>query len=167
MSRAHKLILLLAVLAMGGALLSFVGKRQAAPDLSLKTLTGDNVALSALRGKVVLVAFWATSCLECEEALPWLASLQRRHQGQGLETLAVAMRYDQPQQVASTAFRHSLPFRVSLDENGETARRFGNVQTLPALFVLDRRGQIVQRLLGAPDRGRLQALLDKLLAETP
>lgn len=167
MSRVHKLILLLAALAMGLGLLSFVAKRQAAPDLNLKSLTGDSVRLAALRGKVVLIAFWATSCLDCETALPWLATLQRRHQSQGLEALAVAMRYDQPQQVASYAFRHSLPFPVALDEDGETARRFGNVQTLPALFVLDRRGQIVQRLLGNPDRGRLQSLLDKLLAEKP
>ncbi len=89
MSRGHKLILLLAVLAMSGAMLTFLGKRQAAPAVELKVLGAPGVSLAQLRGKVVILQFWATTCGDCDHTLAELAQLHRRYQAQGLETLRV------------------------------------------------------------------------------
>ncbi len=167
MSRGHKLILLLAVLAMSGAMLTFLGKRQAAPAIELKVLGAPGVSLAQLRGKVVILQFWATTCGDCDHTLAELAQLHRRYQARGLETLAVAMVYDQPRQVASYAYANSLPFRVAQDD-GSAARGFGLGSANPPLtFLLDRSGRIAQRLPGKPDPGRLRAMVEKLLAERP
>lgn len=165
MSRGHKLILLLAVLAMSGAWLTFLGKRQAAPPLELKVLGGPVLALPQLKGQVVVLQFWATTCSDCEASLADLAALYRRYQPQGLETLAVAMAYDQPRQVAGFAYANSLPYKVAQDD-GSAARAFtlGSANP-PVTFLLDRSGRIAQRLPGKPDPGRLRATVEKLLAE--
>ena len=167
MFRGHKLILLLAVLAMGAVLAAFFAKRQSAPNLELKVLGGPQFSLGELHGKVVAVHFWATTCSDCDHTLAELARLHRRHQAQGLEILAVAMAYDQPRQVASYAYANSLPFKVVQDD-GSVARGFALGGANPPLtFLIDRQGRIAQRIPGRPDPARYQAVLEKLLAETP
>jgi len=167
MSRAHKLILLLAVLAMGMAVVAFLGKRQAAPALDLKVLGGPTLSLPALRGQVVVVHFWATTCGDCDQTLAALAHQHRLLQAKGLETLAVAMAYDQPRQVASYAYANNLPFKIVQDDGG-VARGFAVGGANPPLtFLLDRQGRVAQRLPGKLDAARLSALVEKLLDEAP
>ncbi len=75
------------------------------------------------------------------------------------------MSYDPPAYVASFAETRKLPFGVAIDNTGEIARRFGEVQLTPTSFLIDKRGQIVKRYVGKPDFEALHALVDKLLAE--
>lgn len=117
-----------------------------------------------MRGKVLLVNFWATSCVPCVKEMPRLAELHLRRHREGLETIAVAMRYDPPNHVLRFAERERLPFPVALDPVGEVARLFGDVQLTPTTFVIDRSGRIVRRIVGEPDFAELERLLDRTLA---
>ena len=109
-----------------------------APDVSFSTIEGEALSTAGLRGKVVLVNFWATSCVTCVREMPRLVATYRKHRARGFETVAVAMRYDPPNYVLAYAKRAALPFKVALDPQGEAARRFGDVEFTPTTFVIDR-----------------------------
>lgn len=166
MKTPAKIIVALAALAIavGATLAVFRGEN--APEVRFVTLSGEPVATSDLRGRVVLVNFWATSCTICVAEMPMLAATHRRFAPRGLETVAVAMRYDHPNAVAEFALRRALPFRVALDVSGEAASGFGGITGTPTTFLLDRRGRIVKRWLGRPDEAELHARIEQALAQS-
>lgn len=136
-----------------------------APEITFVSLSGQEIPMQSLHGKVVVVNFWATSCAVCLREMPDLAHLQRRFGDQGVTVIAVAMRYDPPNQVLDYAKSAALPFVVSLDPMGKIEAAFGGVRGTPTTFIIDKRGQIVQRILGAPDFPRLHTLLEAKLKE--
>lgn len=139
--------------------------REPAPVFGYTLLDGSQRSSDQLRGRVVVVNFWATSCAVCVKGMPALAARHLGYRDRGLETLAVAMSYDAPASVADFAERRRLPFGVVIDNTGAIARSFGGVRLTPTTFVIDKRGRVAQRLLGEPDAKPMQALLERLLAE--
>ena len=135
------------------------------PEVTLTTIQGEKLTAADLRGKVVLVNFWATSCVTCVKEMPKLVATYRKHRDRGFETIAVAMSYDPPNYVLHYAERNALPFKVALDPLGAAARAFGDVNLTPTTFVIDRRGTIVKRYLGEPDFAELDRLIEGKLAE--
>jgi peroxiredoxin len=142
------------------------GTRDPAPEVGYTLLDGAKGSLAGLRGKVVLVNFWATSCVSCVKEMPDLVATHRKYQSRGYETLAVAMSYDPPAYVAQFAQSRQLPFGVVIDNTGAIARGFGDVKITPTTFVLDKQGRIARRYVGEPQFDELHALVDKLLSET-
>jgi peroxiredoxin len=160
-----QLIPVVAVIAIAaGGYFAYFGQDNA-PEVKFMTLKGETLNTSDLRGKVVLVNFWATDCVACVSEMPRLIDTHRKFEKQGFETIAVAMSYDPPNYVASYSEKNRLPFKVALDVQGAIARSFGNVQFTPTTFILDRRGHIIKRYLGEPDFAQLHALLEKALKE--
>jgi peroxiredoxin len=155
---------LLAMLA-GAALVAGCSGRDPAPDFSYTLLDGNKASTQALRGKVVLVNFWATSCVTCVKEMPQIAAVHQKFAPRGYETLAVAMSYDPPAYVANFAQTRQLPFGVVIDNTGAIARAYNNVQITPTTFLIDKRGAIVKRYVGEPDFAELHGLVEKLLAE--
>lgn len=139
--------------------------RETAPEVRFATLAGQNFTTADLRGRVVLVNFWATSCEVCVHEMPMMAETYRKFAPRGYEMVAVAMSYDHPNLVAGFVQKNALPFRVALDLDGEIAKQWGNVQLTPTTFVIDRRGRIVKQYLGEPGVEELHAVLDKALAD--
>ncbi|MCL2590478.1 MAG: TlpA family protein disulfide reductase [Betaproteobacteria bacterium] len=125
----------------------------------------SNIKTTALRGKVVLVNFWATTCSTCVEEMPNLIETYKKFAPDGLEIIAVAMDYDPEAQVRTYAAKAALPFKVALDTDGEAALSFKDVRMTPTTFLIDRQGRIVHKYLGKPDFGALHALLEELLAK--
>lgn len=139
---------------------------ESAPDVAYTLLDGTASRTAALRGQVVLVNFWATSCAPCVKAMPGLVATHMEFVGRGLQTLAVAMQYDAPAAVSHFAQTRQLPFGVVIDNTGAVARAFGDVRITPTTFVIDRRGAIAHRSVGESGGPRLQALLARLLDQT-
>ena len=142
-----------------------VGTKSMAPDVTYTRLDGSAARTSDLKGKVVLVNFWATSCATCVKEMPQIVATHRKYEGKGFDTLAVAMSYDPPAYVASFAQSRRLPFTVVIDNLGNMARQFGDVQLTPTTVLINKRGEIVKRYVGEPDFTALHALIDKLIAE--
>jgi thiol-disulfide isomerase/thioredoxin len=140
--------------------------RAMAPPVSYTLLDGSPHRLDELRGKVVLVNFWATSCAICMAEMPQIIATHRQYAPRGYDTLAVAMHYDPPALVSRFAQTRQLPFGVVIDNTGGIARDFGDVRLTPTTFVLNKRGEIVKRYVGAPDFTELHKLLEGLLADT-
>jgi len=153
--------------AAAGSWLAFSGGqgREAAPPVSYTLLDGQKASLAALKGQVVLVNFWATSCSTCVAEMPQIVSTYEKYRGKGYQTVAVAMSYDPPAYVAGFAETRKLPFGVAIDNTGEIARQFGQVQLTPTSFLINKRGEIVKRYVGAPDFAALHTLVEQLLAE--
>ena len=143
---------------------TILAQKPAAPDVTVPTLQGKPVALSQLRGKVVLVNFWATTCTTCVGEMPRLTETYNRFSPRGYEMVAIAMDYDRPDWVLNYATQNKLPFTVALDLKGEAARAFGGVRLTPTSFLIDRQGRIVQQYLGRPDFTRFNATIEGLLA---
>jgi peroxiredoxin len=140
-------------------------RAQQAPALSYTLLDGRRSDLAALRGHVVLVNFWATDCAPCVEEMPAMVENWRRFSPKGFETLAVSMSYDPPALVADFAQSRRLPFPVVIDNTGEIAHGFGDIQFTPTSVLIDKRGRIVRRWVGKTDFAALAPVIAKLDAE--
>jgi peroxiredoxin len=154
----------LATATLGSGLLGACSGRETAPDVGYTLLDGRKGALSALKGQVVLVNFWATSCVTCVQEMPELVATYEKFKGRGYQTLAVAMSYDTPAYVANFAKSRQLPFGVAIDTTGDVAKRFGDVRLTPTSFLIDKQGAIVKRYVGAPDFAALHGLIEELLS---
>jgi peroxiredoxin len=150
-------------LALAGALFMLLSQKPAAPPVAFTALNGEKIALDSLRGKVVLVNFWATSCPGCIKEMPDLVKTWQKYHSRGLETIAVAMSYDPPEYVKQFAEKNALPFTVALDADGAVAQAFGNVRVTPTTLVIGKQGRIIQQYVGEPDFGKLHALIEGAL----
>ena len=169
MKTTHYVAAAAVALAIGvGGFLAFqgVGSRESAPDVAYTLLDGSTARTAQLRGKVVLVNFWATSCTTCVHEMPQIVATHEKFKSRGYETLAVAMSYDPPAYVANFAQTRKLPFGVAIDNTGAIAKSFGDVRLTPTSVLINRRGEIVKRYVGEPDFAALHELVDKLLAES-
>lgn len=136
-----------------------------APRADFVTIQGEKVSTQSLRGKVVVVNFWSTSCVTCVEEMPKMVRTYNKYRDRGLETVAVAMSYDPPNYVLAYAVSNKLPFKVALDPLGSVAKSFGEIDATPTTFVLDKRGKVVARWVGEPDFSKMDELLESKLRE--
>jgi peroxiredoxin len=161
----RQLGLVVVAAAIGVSAYLAVWQAPEAPQVRFKTLAGETLSTADLRGKVVLVNFWATSCVTCMAEMPRIVETYNKYKGQGFETVAVAMDYDPPNFVLSYVQQKALPFKVALDVDGAVARSFGNVRLTPTTFIIDKRGRMIKQYLGEPDFTQLHALLEQKLKE--
>jgi peroxiredoxin len=132
------------------------------PEVRFTLLSGESVAASDLRGKALVVNFWATYCGSCLKEMPQLVETHLKFAPRGHELIAVAVRRDQPERVAQVVAERNLPFKVAMDADGTLARDFGNVRITPSTFVIDREGRVLARYVGEPPWSELHALLERL-----
>ena len=137
------------------------------PEFSGRTVEGQTLSLAGLRGRVVLLTFWATWCLPCREELPVFERLHRGFAAEGLAVVGVNVR-EEPSVILSYAKELGLTFPLVLDPRGEIQVSFG-VVGLPTTFLVGRDGRAVARAIGARDWDTppARALLRALLAESP
>jgi peroxiredoxin len=168
MKLTRHLAVALVVLAIGtaAAFYRYGYSHSAAPDVAFTRLDGTPAQLGELKGKVVLVNFWATTCAICVREMPQMVATHQKFAARGYETLAVAMSYDPPASVVNFTESRQLPFTVVIDNTGSVARAFGDVAVTPTTVLINKRGEIVKRYVGEPDFAALHQLVETLLAET-
>src|SRR3569832_2820460 len=154
-----------ALIAAGGAFY-VAASGDSAPASTFVLLDGSRKTTSDLKGRVTLVNFWATSCVTCVGEMPKMIATYDKYHGKGYDMLAVAMSYDPPSYVVNYTQPRKLPFEVAIDNTGAVAKAWGEVQLTPPTFVLNKRGEIVKRYVGAPNFAELHQLIETLLAET-
>lgn len=155
--------LLTAVGSASVAHLTACSSDQAAPEVEFVKLDGSRTTTAALRGKVTLINFWATSCATCVAEMPALSQTYLKYKDAGYDTIAVAMSYDPPAYVSNFASRRQLPFAVAIDNTGAIAKSFGDIRLTPTTFLLDKQLRVVKRYVGAPDFQALHKLIEQLL----
>jgi peroxiredoxin len=118
-----------------------------APAFTLPDLDGKPVALASMKGKVVILDFWATWCPPCKEEIPHFVRLQSKYKPQGLEIVGLALDLGGAKEVRPFAEEHDVNYTMLIG-NEDVAKAYGNVTMIPTTFVLDRNGKIVQRFIG-------------------
>jgi peroxiredoxin len=161
----NKTIFALALVTAGVAFAG-VQKGQRAPEFSLPSLKGSNVALSQLRGKVVLVDFWAQWCEPCKKELPQLDRLSKEYAAKGVVVLAVNI--DKQRDNAERMVKQlGLTLDVLLDPAGSVAGSY-DLPKMPTSFVVDKKGivrYVNEGFDGPKDVERFKHELDELVAK--
>ena len=152
------------VLALAGVGYTAFYSATPAPNVTFISIAGDKISTESLRGKVVMVNFWATSCVTCVKEMPQMVETYEKYKKQGLEFVAVAMQYDPPNYVLNFTETRKLPMVVAIDSAGDIARQFSDVSLTPTTFVIDKEGRIIKRYVGEPDFQELHKLVEKELA---
>ncbi len=136
--------------------------RQAAPEFTLKDVTGKTVRLSDYRGNVVLLNFWATWCGPCKIEIPWFMEFEQKHKDRGFAVLGVSMDDDGWDAVKPFLERQRINYRVVMG-TPEIGELYGGVESLPTTFMIDREGRIAGVHIGLAGKREYQDDIDQLL----
>ncbi len=137
-----------------------------APAFAVRDLDGRKVTLDSLRGRVVLLDFWATWCAPCVKSMPELEALHRKHAARGLTVLGVSTDEGGLEPVRKFVQARKVSYPIALDDERAPAWAVYRVKAVPSAFLIDRGGNIVAQWTGAaPKRKELEAKLEQLLAE--
>ncbi len=139
-----------------------IGYGTPAPDFTLETLDGKSVSLSSLRGKAVVVNFWATWCGPCKIETPWLVELQNQYGAQGLQIVGVAMDDSGKDEIARFAKDMGMNYPVVLGKEA-VGDAYGGVPALPESFFIGRDGKIVDKIMGLEGRSEIEDAIKKAL----
>ena len=133
----------------------------AIPRFKLNDLSGRALEAEQLSGRVVLIEFWATWCPPCRSTLAWLGDLKRKY-GENVAILALAVESPEDQ-IRSVSSSLSSDLRVAITD-ASTAEAFGNITSVPTMFLFDRSGKTAQVVYGAPPdlHERVGQVLDSL-----
>lgn len=116
------------------------------PAFSVKDLDGSGISSETLRGKIVLIDFWATWCPPCRKEIPHFNELYSRHKDQGVLIIGLAL--DQKSADVAT-FLQQIPIEYPIAiATPELQQRFGGITVYPTAFLVDRNGQVVKKYLG-------------------
>lgn len=163
-NKAVRVVTTLAVLVAVAAGTYAIFQKPADATTTFTTIDGRRIAWSDLRGKIVLVNFWATTCSICMAEMPDLVATYRQYQPRGLEVIAVAMPYDDPQQVRQYAAKQALPFPVVFDQGDRLTHDYEQVRVTPVMFLINRSGQRISKTTGIINFAKLRAFLDASLS---
>ena len=132
-----------------------------APDFTLPSLDGRSVRLSDLRGKAVVLNFWATWCGPCKIEMPWLNEFHQQYGPQGVQVIGVSMDEDR-NKVGPFIKEMGVEYTI-LHGTEQVGEAYGGVQYLPATFYIDRDGKIVDRVFGLVSRSEIEGNIKKSL----
>lgn len=157
--------------AVGTSTADTKGNKPAEPDVTFKDLDGKDVTLASLKGKVVVVNFWATWCDPCREEIPWLIEFQQKYADKGFTLLGVAM--DEEGKPVVQPFVQTTPFNVNghpttmnypiVLGDDDLAAKFGGLLGLPTSIVISRDGKIEKRYIGSVSKEALDKDIQSLL----
>lgn len=149
--------IVLGALVLGAAALTWVAPsggveiNREAPDFRVVDLaTRDTVSLEDYRGSVTLVNIWATWCLPCRDEMPSMQALYDSLGSRGFRIAAISIDEGSPEEVVAFAQQLGLTFDILHDRSG-TVERLYQTTGVPESFLLDRRGILVKRVIGAHD----------------
>jgi peroxiredoxin len=139
---------------------------QPAPDFTLSDSTGSRVKLSAYKGKVVLLDFWATWCTGCKVEIPWYVEFQDKYRKDGLAAIGVSMDDDGWKSVKPFLEEHKLNYPVVI-VNQDLTTRYGGLPSLPMTLLIDRDGKIAESQAGMVDKNAFENKIKTLLRQSP
>jgi thiol-disulfide isomerase/thioredoxin len=141
-------------------------KRTSAPKLSLPGLEGPKRQLSQLKGKVVVVNFWATWCGPCKAEMPEFTKVHAEYRDRGVEFVGAANETRSSRdKVQEFVRRLEIQFPIWLEASLDHMEAFKVGPGLPATVIVDPQGRVAARILGVTDAAQLRTLLDRILLE--
>ncbi len=156
-----RLLSTLAVLLFAAASLNAqVGEQ--APAFSLTNANGKTVSLSDLKGKVVVLNFWATWCPPCRAEIPAFIKVYKQYRPKGVEIVGVSLDQKGWDIVRPFLKTHNINYPVLVGDQ-KIAQAYGNINSIPTTFIIDKKGKIVDQHVGAMSEKALVSSFQKLL----
>lgn len=149
--------------AGSGAKLKEESARNEAADFELEDANGQKLKLSDLRGKVVLLNFWATWCTPCKVEIPWFVEMEREFKDEGFAVVGVSMDESGWEAVKPFMADMKVNYRMVLGTE-EMAQLYGGVEALPTSFIIDRNGKVASVHMGIVSRSVFEEEIRALLA---
>lgn len=157
----------LGFIAILGGLLAYLwfspAGQSPAPHAEFQDLQGNTFNLAQLKGKPVIVNFWATTCPGCVLEIPALVELSQKYAAQNLQVIGVAMDYDPLSQVKEIVRQKNISYTIVSDARGEIAKAFGNVSLTPTTFFITKDGLIDRHKLGEMGHTELETAIQNIL----
>jgi peroxiredoxin len=150
----------------GAASASRLTQSTVAPDFSLESLDGKTMRLSDLRGKAVLLNFWATWCGPCKIEMPWFVDLQNQYGSQGLQIVGVAMDDASKEDIGKFAKDMGVNYPILIGKES-VGDQYGGVPALPESFLIGRDGKIVEKIIGLEGKAEIEDAIKKALNTRP
>jgi thiol-disulfide isomerase/thioredoxin len=135
-----------------------------APDFELPELDGKKLKLSDLRGKAVLLNFWATYCGPCKIEMPWFVELQKEYGPQGFQIVGVAMDDASTEDIAKFAKEMGVNYPILLGQES-VGESYGGVGVLPTTYFIGRDGKLIAREFGLQSRSVFVDNIKKALSQ--
>ncbi len=132
-------------------------------NFTLKDMHGQNVKLADMKGKVVLLNFWATWCPPCKMEIPWFVEFQEKYKGQGFQAIGVSVD-DPPDKLPPFAqeFKVNYPLLVGQDRD-DIQGAYGPMLGIPVTVIISRDGKICKRHLGPVSKEQVESEIKALL----
>jgi thiol-disulfide isomerase/thioredoxin len=134
-----------------------------APDVQFAKLDGGNLRLNELRGRVVVLNFWATWCVPCRSEIPALSAMQKTMESEGLTVVGVS--YDDTAD-RILAFQKDLKQEYLVVLGGQEVGSQLPASPLPTTYIIDRQGQIREKFIGERSQAAFEAVIRPLLQES-
>lgn len=147
---------------ISGAGASEISRPKPVPKATFQRLTGETIALSDLKGKVVLVNFWGTWCVPCLQEIPELVALSHRFKDEGFEVVGIAVDSGRPEDIRSFMAAHGIDYQILIGDLGIVKSRFF-VVGFPTSLLIDRQGTIRKRYVGPQTEEVLKHDVESLL----
>ena len=146
----------------GAASAASLATSSMAPDFTLPSLDGKEMKLSDLRGKAVLLNFWATWCGPCKIEMPWFVDLQNQYGGRGLQIVGVAMDDASKEDIAKFAKDMGVNYPILIGKEA-VGDEYGGVPALPESFFIGRDGKVVDKIIGLKGKAEIEDTIKKML----
>ena len=137
------------------------GDRVAAPDFTLIDANGKSIRLSEIKGKVVLVNFWATWCGGCQIEIPWFRDFYNRYKKSGLDAVGVSL--DSDGWTSVRPYLKEKPIAYTIVIGDETTAKEFHVNSMPVTLLIDRNGKVAAKHTGVVAKGTYQIEIETLL----
>lgn len=184
MKQIHGLLLLAAVVCLATSNFSGCGSSnnvvpgtsvvsKEEPNVTFKGLDGKSIPIASLKGKVVLLNFWATWCEPCVTEIPWLIEFQKKYGPSGFTVLGVAMDdegksavvpFVEKKQFSVDGSSMTMNYPIALGDD-DLASKFGGIVGLPTSWLITRDGKVVKQIMGLANHDDLSKTIQSLLAE--
>lgn len=137
-----------------------------APDFELTTIEGPKLRLSDLKGKVVLINFWATWCEACIDEIPVLVNLQKKYNDKGLQVVGILTDSAEPEILKDFTMRLKINYPV-LQTTESVEAAYGGIEMLPTTFIIARNGRILEHTFGITPLHELESKIRAALSSRP